>query len=169
MSSPSSQFFTVDCGPESEVNFINQRGGKQIKKQKKKKKHYKIHRKRWGRLSSILQAGCKRSLSLDYHIVAAFCSKEKIMNRSTLSYARKHETYVISWSILSVFQPFETGRAVHCVEEVFSPLRIEECFLRPRRQIFGRSPKPCVAGKATGTTHGKFLAYPLQKRVWYLL
>lgn len=36
MSSPSSHFLTVDCGPESEVNFINQRGGKQIKKQKKK-------------------------------------------------------------------------------------------------------------------------------------
>ena len=106
MSSPSSHFLTVDCGPESEVNFINQRGGKQIKKQKKP---YKIHRKRWGRLNSILQAGCKRSLSLDYHIVAAFCSKEKIMNRSTLSYARKHETYVISWSTLSVFHPFETG------------------------------------------------------------
>ena len=35
MSSPSSHFLTVDCGPESEVNFINQRGGKQIKKQKK--------------------------------------------------------------------------------------------------------------------------------------
>ena len=42
MSSPSNQFFTVDCGPESEVNFINQRGGKQIKKQKKKKNTIKF-------------------------------------------------------------------------------------------------------------------------------
>ena len=36
MSSPSNQFFTVDCGPESEVSFINQRRGKQINKQTKK-------------------------------------------------------------------------------------------------------------------------------------
>ena len=166
MSSPSNQFFTVDCGPESEVNFINQRGGKQINKQKKKK-HYKIHRKRWRRLSSILQAGRKRSLSLDYYIVAAFCSKEKLMNRSTLSYARKHETYLVSWSTLSVFQPFETGRAVHWVEGVFSPLRMEECFgaaastdLRPKSGNMNL----WRAKQLEPRMELKSLAYPLQKR-----
>ena len=101
MSPPSSQFFTVDCGPESEVNFINQRGGKQINKQKKKKNTKKFIEK-GGEDSVVFYKQGKRSLSLDYPVDAAFCSKEKIMNRSTLSYARKHEAYLLSWSTLLV-------------------------------------------------------------------
>ena len=149
MSSPSNQFFTVDCGPESEVNFINQRGGKQINKQKKK--HYKIHRKRWRRLRSILQARCKRSLSLDYPVVAAFCSKEKIMNRSTLSYARKHEAYLISWSTLLVLAIWNWTRGT-LGRRGFSSL-VEECFVRPRRQIFSLSPKTWICGGLSNWNH----------------